>query len=80
MVSISMDNSRVTDIIITILFGLFIGYILCRVMFVSPTIYHGPVADIIKENVYFDQDSGKCYRFTPVIHICPPSMKPKKTA
>lgn len=73
-----MDIANVLDIFISILLGLIIGYAICRYLYRQPLTYHGPVADEIKKKVFLDKETMKCYQFIPVIHICPPSMTPKK--
>ena len=73
---IYMDNF-ISDIFFSILFGLLVGYILSKYLYNQPEIYHGPKADEIKKIVFQDPGTKICYRFTPVIHICPPSMAKK---
>lgn len=70
--------SSVYDISFSILLGLLIGYVILRYLYNQPEIYHGPKADEIKKRIFQDPETKKCYRFTPVIHMCPPSMTPKK--
>jgi len=52
------------------LIGLFLGYIIKRY---RSSVHKGPSSTKIQQTVY--QDDGKCYRFTPVIHVCPPSVR-----
>jgi hypothetical protein len=53
------------------LIGLFLGYIIKRY---RSSVHKGPSSTKIQQTVYNDS-SGNCYRFTPIIHVCPPSVR-----
>jgi hypothetical protein len=54
------------------LIGLFLGYIIKRY---RSLVHKGPSSTKIQQTVYKYDGSGGCYRFTPIIHVCPPSVR-----
>lgn len=53
-----------------------IGYII-GFKVIDNTIYHGPDSNVIKRQVFHDNNKDKYYRFIPVPYICPPMYKNK---
>ena len=60
------------DIIVSILFGFFVGYILFYFISIKFTVNKGPNSNLIKHQVF--EHDGKCYRLVPKIYLCPIDM------
>jgi len=56
--------------VFSILFGLLLGYFLIRALY-SQAIYHGPDSNIVKRQIFFDEETQQCYRFMPKSYVCP---------
>lgn len=56
------------DNILSLIFGIIIGIFIYRMLF-KQVIYKGPNSNFIRHKIY--QENGKCYKFNPIIHICP---------
>lgn len=60
------------NIILNITLGLIIGFLIYLTLNCS-NIYKGPNSNIIKKQVF--ELNGKCYKFVPVVHICPSHIR-----
>jgi hypothetical protein len=36
--------------------------------------FKGPSSTMIQNQIFSDQQTGRCYQFTPETHVCPPSV------
>lgn len=54
--------------IMSLIFGIVVGILVYRALF-KQIIYKGPNSNLIRHKIY--NVEGKCYKFNPVIHICP---------
>lgn len=57
------------NIIISILFGFFVGYILFYIIIQKSIVNKGPNSNLIKHQVF--KHENKCYRMIPKIYLCP---------
>lgn len=59
------------------LFSLFIGFILALIIFYNLFLfqYRGPSSDYIRKQKYKINNLNQCYKFEPVIKICPYNAK-----
>lgn len=63
------------EIIISLLTGIVIGYVIFLLYSRKKYNIHGPNSKDIIGKIY--KKDGKCYKFTPVISICPISISMK---
>jgi len=54
------------------LIGFFLGYVVKRW---RSSVHKGPSSTKIQQQIYYDSEQKKCYQFTPIIHVCPPSVQ-----
>lgn len=56
--------------ILSIILGIIMGYILFYYYKKKINIYHGPNSSIVKNTIYKDKATNKCYMFEPKIYFC----------
>ncbi len=60
----------IKKIIFSFLIGFTLGYIIMKFTYFKK-IHHGPNSNIIKENIFYDENNYKCYHFVPKSYVCP---------
>jgi hypothetical protein len=53
--------------LMSIIFGCLFGFII--ILMINKPVYHGPNSNVIRKQIF--KQNGKCYKFNPVVHICP---------
>ena len=61
-------------IVIFVVILVYVIYDICKKKFVE---YHGPNSNVIRKQIHYDEKTGKCYSFKPVVHICPINLSMK---
>lgn len=55
---------------IELIIGIILGYVMhCIYYYINALEYHGPNSNIFRNQIF--KKNNECYKFKPVIHICP---------
>ena len=57
----------------SIFIGLFVGLVIEFCYSFRNAEIHGPNSNVIKQNVYLDSRTNKCFKFKTVAYVCAPS-------
>ena len=49
---------------ISYILGFILGILI--ILFINKPIYHGPDSNIIRNNIYYDLKSNKCFKLIPI--------------
>jgi hypothetical protein len=65
---------NIINIIIGLIIGIFIGYLYKTK---GNKYNHGPNSTKLRKKIYYDEKTNSCYKFKPVVYICPISLSMK---
>jgi uncharacterized membrane-anchored protein YhcB (DUF1043 family) len=65
----------IIQLILSLLCGFVCGYLIIKLLRQSLQSYHGPDSNVIRKQIYFDDQNRECYQYVPKPYICPTSAK-----
>lgn len=66
-----MGMIKIMMIFFGIIFGIVVGKFSFHIYSATNVQYHGPNSTTMKNKIYKDKMTNKCYSFEPYIYMCP---------